>query len=98
MIMAKQMGLSIVLRGIVYFACSWWILYRSSRTSMMAVPGEVFGSLSTLLALPRLESGRHGSRRRNADDVFVGQLSSSALFGVTTMALNRFVKLYKHCC
>jgi hypothetical protein len=92
-IMAKQMGMSITLRVLLYSGCSWWVFYQNSKTSMMSIPTDLFGPFSRVLSFPQLETGIPDKSQLHTNHQ-TGQLSASALFGITTMALNRLIKLY----
>jgi hypothetical protein len=76
--MAKQFGLGLGLRVLFYAMVAWWMKCKLA-VPMMIVPLNMFGPITTLLALPKLASG---------------YLSASVLFTISFLAFNNLAKTF----
>ncbi len=77
-LLAKQMGLALVLRVLLGVATFWWLGWRIRSVPVAHISTDMFGPVAWLMALPRLPQGC---------------VSGPFFFALTTLAANRVITL-----
>lgn len=87
--MAKQMGLAVLLRIIMYGMTAWWLGWRTSGVPTITMSQDLLGPLGGIMSLPRCKTGNRNEYSRVYH--LEGGVSSAALFAVSQVALEHLL-------